>query len=121
MSHINVARTPADELEEEIGNCHAILKSRCGKADHFAYPYGRFTDFSETGRKKVFDSGFISCASAQRGCHVAQPGQRIDPQDLLIRRDHVVLDWPLDHILYFIARNAAGASIENNYYTGLCE
>ncbi|HEY4205308.1 MAG TPA: polysaccharide deacetylase family protein [Puia sp.] len=121
MSHINIARVPADLLAEEIGNCYEVLKGRYGKALHFAYPYGRFADFSEAGRKLVFDSGFLSCASAQRGCHVINGGKVPGMRDLLIRRDHIVLDWPLEHILYFIAYNAAHASPENNYFTGLCE
>lgn len=120
LSHINIARTSGAKLEEEIAGCYSVLKARCGSAGHFAYPYGRFTDFSRLGRQLVIQSGFTSCASAQRGCHIVAPGQQIDPQDLLIRRDHVVLDWPLEHILYFIARNASKASIENNSYEVLC-
>jgi peptidoglycan/xylan/chitin deacetylase (PgdA/CDA1 family) len=120
LSHINIARTAGQELEEEIAGCYSILASRCGSAEHFAYPYGRFTDFNMPGRSLVIQSGFKSCASAQRGCHVVVPGQKTDPHDLLIRRDHVVLDWPLEHILYFIARNASRASIENNSYADLC-
>jgi peptidoglycan/xylan/chitin deacetylase (PgdA/CDA1 family) len=121
LSHINIARSCGDEIRQEIAGCFSILNSRCGATEHFAWPYGRFTDFSQQGRELVFGSGFKSCASAQRGCHVIAPGQRLDPQDLLIRRDHVVLDWPLQHILYFIASNAAKASIENNSYTALCK
>jgi peptidoglycan/xylan/chitin deacetylase (PgdA/CDA1 family) len=121
MSHINIGKTEGRELEDEIADCYSILAARCGKTDHFAYPYGRYTDFTLKGRKLVYASGFTSCSSAQRGCHIVKKGQRLQPDDLLIRRDHVVLDWPLEHILYFIARNALTASPANNFYDPICE
>ena len=120
LSHINIARSPKEEVEKEIAGCYDILETRCGEVRHFAYPYGRFTDFSMQGRELVFEKGFLSCASAQRGCHITRPGETISHQDLLIRRDHVILDWPLRHILYFIANSAARAAVENNYFTELC-
>jgi peptidoglycan/xylan/chitin deacetylase (PgdA/CDA1 family) len=120
MSHINIAETPKDMLGYEIAMCREIIHSRCGGAEHFAFPYGRLTDFSEYGRRMVFDSGFQSCASAERGCHIVCEGQQIPSGDLLIRRDHVILAWPLEHILYFIARNAARADLKNNFFPPLC-
>ncbi len=116
LSHINVAGTPADQLEEEIGGCYDVIRQRCGSSDHFAYPYGRYSDFSGLGREITFRSGYRSCASAARGCHIVADGVKTNPADLLIRRDHIVLTWPLPHILYFIARNASAADVKNNYF-----
>ncbi|MHA4808327.1 polysaccharide deacetylase family protein [Flavitalea flava] len=121
LSHINIAATPQAALEEEIAGCHAAIKAKCGSADHFAYPYGRFSDFTEYGRKLVFQSGFGSCASAQRGCHITDRNKNKseEPENLLIRRDHIILSWPLQHILYFLASSSKKASEKNNHFPGL--
>lgn len=119
MSHINIAATDPSNVREEIAFCHEVIKARCGSADHFAFPYGRFTDFTESARRLVYQSGFASCSSAQRGCHIA--GRQLRPEELLIRRDHLILAWPLHHILFFLARNAARATENTNFYPVLCE
>jgi len=116
-SHINIAKTPEEDLEKEIEGCFKVLKEKCGSSPlHFAYPYGRLTDFTAYAREMVFRSGYASCASASRGCHIAGNGDKIKKEDLLLRRDHVLLNWPLKHILFFIARNSARATPENNFY-----
>jgi peptidoglycan/xylan/chitin deacetylase (PgdA/CDA1 family) len=115
LSHINMAATPEAGLEIETAGCYEILKEKCGSSRHFAYPYGRFTDFTEYARKLVFQTGFESCASAERGCHIVRQNERMEKDDLLIRRDHVILSWPLQHILYFIARNSREAAVSNNF------
>jgi peptidoglycan/xylan/chitin deacetylase (PgdA/CDA1 family) len=120
LSHINIAKSSIESVDKEVGGSYLILKERYGDPLHFAWPYGRFSDFTGYARKLVFDSGFASCASASRGCHVAVPGQEMKASDLLIRRDHVLLDWPLSHILFFIARNSANASPLSNYSPELC-
>jgi peptidoglycan/xylan/chitin deacetylase (PgdA/CDA1 family) len=120
MSHINVAATEPERLEAEIAGCHEVILQKCGSSDHFAYPYGRYGDFTEYGRELTFRSGYKSCASAARGCHIVRQGEKLEAKDLLIRRDHLILSWPTAHILYFIARNASVASVKNNYFSGLC-
>jgi peptidoglycan/xylan/chitin deacetylase (PgdA/CDA1 family) len=120
-SHINIARTDDTRLPEEIGGCFEQIKKRCGAPMHFAFPYGRFTDFSSAGWKLVRESGYSSCASAQRGCHITAGASLPEAGKLMIRRDHIILDWPLHHILYFIARSALGATPANNLYPALCE
>jgi peptidoglycan/xylan/chitin deacetylase (PgdA/CDA1 family) len=120
MSHINIAATRADELTKEIADCYDIIKARCGGSVHFAYPYGLFSHFTEKARQLVIEKGFASCASAQRGCHIVEQDGKILPADLLIRRDHIILDWPLQHSLFFVERNAVKASVENNFYPALC-
>jgi peptidoglycan/xylan/chitin deacetylase (PgdA/CDA1 family) len=116
MSHINVARTPQELLFEEIADSKRILDEKCGNIIHFAYPYGRHFHFSSAGRKIVFQQGYLSCASAERGCHIVPPGGMTDKEQLLIRRDHIILDWPMNHIRYFLARNAMKADIKNNFF-----
>lgn len=115
MDHINIAKTTAEEIIEDCRKSIYILRSKCGEIKHFAFPYGRFFHFNEIGRKAVFDSGFASCASAERGCHV-NPDTNISREELCILRDHVLLDWNINHIIYFLAKNSRKASPENNYF-----
>jgi peptidoglycan/xylan/chitin deacetylase (PgdA/CDA1 family) len=116
MSHINVAKTPNDLLFQEIADSKRIIDEKCGKTIHFAYPYGRHFHFSSTGRKMVFEQGYLSCASAERGCHIVPSGGIKDKEQFLIRRDHVILDWPINHISYFLSRNVMKADFKNNFF-----
>jgi len=116
MSHVNLGGSSIAILEDEIAGCFDEISKRCGSSDHFAYPYGRSNDFTGQARKIVFSTGFTDCASAIRGCHIVQDNHRIKNEELMIRRDHILLSWPIKHILYFIARNAQKSSIANNYF-----
>lgn len=116
MSHVNLGVISADIMENEIGVCYDEILKRCGSSKHFAFPYGRSENFTEQARKIVFSAGFENCASAIRGCHIVDNNHRIKNDELMIRRDHILLTWPLKHIMYFIARNAQLCSIENNYF-----
>lgn len=115
MYHENIALMSKKELEQDMYDTFKILTSHCGNAKHFAFPYGRFFHFSEQGREAVFNAGFQSCASAERGCHMngAEP---IAYDRLCIRRDHIILDWKLEHILYFLANNVRKPGLRNNKF-----
>lgn len=115
MDHINVAKTEKNVFIEDCNRTFEILQKKCGEAKHFAFPYGRFFHFNEIGREVVFDSGFISCATAERGCHINHNGKLLN-HELCIRRDQVILDWNINHILYFLARNSRKATISNNLF-----
>jgi len=116
MNHYNLAVLANDQLQEELVVSYHILKERCGRPLHFAYPYGRFFHFNEDARKIVFNTGYHSCASAERGCHV-NPIIKMKNDELCILRDHILLDWPLNHVYYFIAKNARNSKPENNYFS----
>lgn len=118
MKHINVAATSPEAVKEDIFKSYEILTQRCGEQKHFAYPYGRFFHFNEVGRKAVFEAGFQSCSSAERGCHINHTAT-LKKEDVLIRRDHIILDWKLDHILYFLLNNARKTDIRNNLFPWL--
>ncbi len=117
MNHVNLAGINEAEAKAEIEVCYKKIVEKCGSVKHFAYPYGRFSHFNNQARKLVFETGFESCASAERGCHI--PGkahQKILPGDLLIRRDHVVLNWSLEQIQFFMLRNIKLANFSQNYF-----
>src|SRR6266498_627135 len=115
MNHINVAETPVEVLKADIEKSYEILKTKCGDVKHFAFPYGKFFHFSEAGRKTVFNAGFISCATAERGCHINHD-RALSRNELCILRDHLILDWDINHILHFIINNSRKASINNNLF-----
>lgn len=115
MMHMNIAEHNAQEVNADLQQTMSILHERCGKIEHFAFPYGRFHHFSSVGRKAVFDAGFTTCSTAERGCHVTD-GKTIANTDLCIRRDHIVLGWPMSHIMYFLINSAKTATASNNFY-----
>ena len=104
MGHINVAEIPIEAFREDLEYSREVLQSRCGAAIHFAYPYGRYFHFNPAAMAAVFDAGFESCASAERGCHTCEAPVAKD--QLFLRRDQIVAAWPLAHNMYFIRRHA---------------
>ncbi len=112
LTHSNLARVSEEEMEREIVDSFHRISRRVGRPKHFAWPLGRFGDFTPQAARKVFEAGFISCASAQRGCHVAGSS----PRNLCVRRDGILPRWPLSHTLYFLARNARRASFRDNLW-----
>jgi peptidoglycan/xylan/chitin deacetylase (PgdA/CDA1 family) len=115
MGHINVAQTEAALFAEDCRATYEILQKKCGVAKHFAYPYGRFSHFTDVARQIVFDSGFISCATAERGCHINH-STALRQDQLCILRDHILPEWPVSHIMYFLVNNARKASVANNLF-----
>ena len=118
MKHINIAKATSAEIAADAKETLAVLNNHCGAIKHFAFPYGRFFHFSEAGRKAVFEAGYTSCASAERGCHI-NPGAPLTSEELCIRRDHIVLNWGVDQIFYFIINNAKKATPQNNLFPAL--
>ena len=113
MGHINIAETDLDLVEDNLNESFEIIAAQCGKVDHFAFPFGRFSHFNLKSLEMVYKAGYKSCATAERGCHVSD--RTIQPKDLFIRRDHVICDWNLNHILYFILNNSKKSNPKNNF------
>jgi peptidoglycan/xylan/chitin deacetylase (PgdA/CDA1 family) len=114
QDHVKISEISADIAKENIDKSSDEIKMRCGKVEHFAYPYGRYHHFNEEMRQFVFDRGFLSCASAERGCHITD-GKPLRNDELFIRRDHVILDWDLRHIVHFLVRNSKKANLALNF------
>jgi peptidoglycan/xylan/chitin deacetylase (PgdA/CDA1 family) len=108
MTHQVLSRISDQELEDEIGESYEALTRRLGSVRHFAWPEGRFFHFSAAARRLVFDAGFLSCASAERGCHIGGTGASL--KSLCLRRDYVSARWPLSHTFYFMTRASRRAS-----------
>jgi hypothetical protein len=112
MTHANLGALPAAHIPDEITSVHQVLRTRLGTAQHFSWPQGGWTNITPEARRAVFDAGFISCASAVRGCHVTPSTG--DVSSVCIRRDHVLANWPVNHVLYLMMRNAKAASARSN-------
>jgi peptidoglycan/xylan/chitin deacetylase (PgdA/CDA1 family) len=112
--HHHMDRLDHDHLVADIEKTRDTLIQWVGRADHFAFPYGRFTDFTAAGYRAVMAAGHLSCATAERGCHANSTPT--PPEELLIRRDHIILDWPMSHIRYFLASNALRGDAASNPY-----
>ena len=109
MTHSNLAELSSDELDDELGRSFETLTARLGAVRHFAWPYGRFAHFTAEAAERVFRTGYASCASAERGCHVSGPPLR--PDEACIRRDHAAAGWPLNHTTWFMARSSRRRSV----------
>ncbi|MBA4375968.1 MAG: hypothetical protein C0401_07330 [Anaerolinea sp.] len=114
LTHPNLVQLPPSEIRTEIEESFEMLKKRIGDVRHFAWPLGRFFNFSPTAAQIVFATGFETCASAERGCHVAP--LTTDTRELCIRRDPIIVRWPMGHSLYFLARNSRVASARSNQW-----
>lgn len=114
LRHYNAADLTKNEGLVEISKSFDMLCLRLGSTKHFAWPFGRFSDFNESARRAVFEVGYRSCASGERGCHTVVTNST--PEKLCIRRDHVIPSWPIDHILFFLARNYKTSSYETNHW-----
>jgi len=113
IGHINMANTDIHEVEDNLCQSYEILTQKCGYVKHFAFPYGRFSDFNKRAYDLVFNIGYNSCASAERGCHIND--NELKKNELMIRRDHIVVNWPKSHIKYFLLYSSFKSSIKNNY------
>ena len=112
LAHLNLAALSATDVKEDLEQSKAALEEHCGTIEHFAFPYGRWSDFSTTAFQACLEVGHTSCATAERGCHVNDT-----PLDLsrhLLFRDQVILGWPERHIRYFIGRNLRRSPASTN-------
>jgi peptidoglycan/xylan/chitin deacetylase (PgdA/CDA1 family) len=112
MTHPNMAQLSAEQVQTEITESYELLAQRIGDVRHFSWPLGRFFHIAPTAVRTVFETGFESCASAERGCHVFQA----DKEQLCIRRNNVMAKWPVNHVFYFMAKNSRRASIYDNQW-----
>ena len=104
MHHPVLSQCQSDRVHEEISQSYEALVHRLGQVQHFAWPYGRFFHFSQLAAQTVFDVGYHSCASGERGAHGAC--EPMVKKQLCIRRDEFIASAPWSHHLYFLTRSA---------------
>ncbi len=104
LNHLDLAQLDPEEVIEEIEGSYGALKQHVGRVKHFAWPYGLFENFSPTAAAAVFDAGYVSCASAERGAHGPDIEGQLGPP--CIRREPLEANWPASHSLYLAAYNS---------------
>lgn len=113
-NHRVLSWIPPSQYRDEIGAAAEVLRRHLGQSKHFAWPRGRFSHFTPAAASVVFETGHETCASAERGSHVApHVGSK---ESLCVRRDHLMAEWPLQHQLYFLANSALTASAADNQW-----
>lgn len=108
FSHPNMGDVSVEQAIDELQYSREMLVRRLGGVEHFAWPSGRWNNFSSHAAKAVFDLGYRSVASAIRGCHLPRDFAVL-PRQTCVRRDHVMGSWPLQHNMYFLARSVRRA------------
>jgi peptidoglycan/xylan/chitin deacetylase (PgdA/CDA1 family) len=103
MSHSRLVDLSPNQLDWEVGESRRTLVDHLGVVDHFAWPFGRFSDAPSDIASIVHREGYRSCASAQRGAHMAEMSGQ---EKVVLYRDHVIASWPTAHVMYFMAKNA---------------
>lgn len=120
LHHINLVTTPLEEMKREVVGSFEVLQERYGAVEHFAWPYGLQQHIYQKAWDTVFEAGYKSIASGIRGCHINNFDK--DEQNLktiCIWRDNIELNWPLNHILYFLRRNAQSANPTTPFFKGI--
>lgn len=115
LNHKKVTEMSYEEMLEDFSKSKSDIEKNCGKIKHFAYPYGRFFHFNAIGKKAVYEAGYATCSSAERGCHV-NTNKEQNFNAILFRRDQIIAHWKWQHIFYFMINNAKKASKNNNLY-----
>jgi len=105
MNHNVLSRISGQQVEDEVIGSREFFFQRLGGVRHFAWPEGRYMHFSPVAARIVSESGYDSCSSAERGCHVTKP----DMHNFCLRRDYISAQWPLSHAMYFLAKNSMTA------------
>ena len=80
ISNFESART-----ETVITDSYHALHKLFGSVKHFSFPYGTLKHFPKHAREIVSQSGFTSCISAIRGCHLNQTND-VKREQILIKR-----------------------------------
>ena len=99
LTHPDCGTLSPAELEREIVGSRDLLADRLGSAGHFAWPLGRWRNWSDEAHRIARAAGFVSVASGERGMHI---GHGLGPE-LPLRRESVLASWPISHIRYFLS------------------
>lgn len=102
MSHLRISSLSDEQINYELETSKSIIQEKTGVNNiHFAYPYGLEKDINQYAINKVHQLGYESCASAVRGVHLS----KVNIKETLVKRDHVIFDWNIKHIEYFLLKN----------------
>lgn len=102
IGHIDVAKLPIENVRANLAECRRAIQGKLGSCEHFAWPFGRFRNFTEEAVQAVFEVGFSSCASGERGTHrPLEPGNSADVK-IVLRRQSIEANWRQSHVDFFL-------------------
>lgn len=110
LTHPVLSQVSEQRIRDEVSGSYEVLVRRLGGIRHLAWPQGEFIHFNPLAARIVYEAGFDSCVSAERGCHIAPPSSPV----FCIRRDYTSARWPLSHVFYFLATNSVVAKPQGN-------
>ncbi len=116
FDHKVQAELSKEEFLEDLQKSTVALTDKVGEIKHYAYPRGLFKYFKKDYLDLIYSKGYLSCATAVRGCHITQKNKEELNQNLSIRRDVVVFNEPLSFIKYFLAKSQKKAKPENSFW-----
>ena len=102
-SHRRSSELREEDYALEFQEGRQILEEWVGPVQHFAWPFGKLTDFNQSVMDELENLSFSSIASAERGCHLPHSGAA--GKHAVVRRDPFVAHWPLSHLRYFLLRS----------------
>jgi hypothetical protein len=102
-SHQRLSTLALSDAIDDLQRSLQTIRDRLGACQHFAWPYGRFSDFSRPLLESAYRVGYESCASGERGAHSAKPPDSF----LCIRRNHIEVSWRQTHMRHFLIHAAA--------------
>lgn len=103
-THEDLGTLGEGDLDAQIAGARDRLADRGLVLRHFAWPFGRFARFSQDAARRVFEAGFESCASAERGWQAGGPGAGGRP---CVRREVVGDDESAESVVNRLAFRAA--------------
>ena len=115
MSHDRLSMLSDNQIKDNLIESYELLSRKCGLIKHFAFPYGTFNDIRLNTINFVFEAGYLSCATAERGCHINDDNKIIENEKLLIKRDQVIAYDKLSHNIHFISKSSKDAKFKENF------
>ncbi len=108
-SHSNLMSLNFEDLKSVISDSFPVLKNIIDNIKHFSFPYGTKSHLPSKAHKIITDSGFVSCISAIRGCHIKEEYKKKDISKIIIKRDLLNENHNINHVLYFMVQNIKNA------------
>lgn len=106
LSHVRLSDCNDETIQKELTYSQELFTQNGLQVIHFAYPYGRKQDYKFSVDKYIRSFRFNSIANATRGLHFREGND-------FIFRDHILISWPMRHILFFLKRNQYNRTFQN--------
>ena len=102
-SHQDISKITQHEFEADFLRNHRLLTEAFGEIKHFAWGYGGTKNVTNEALSFVENFGYLSSASAERGCYISKDA------GLYVLRDHCIAHWPIAHMKYLMYRSIKNA------------